>query len=282
MNVAFFRKIARETQEDGWVYTFKYEDFKDENADDSHLIKYAFFGINLRYRYDEDYIQKVVRNDSSKPIIEVIYPTLLIRGGASEKESEEIEYINSVLLDSKKSVEELLAMNPDDYEFETLDKNILFRLMRQALTGEPQKEGSDIQYWNLPSYAMLVEPDYSKGYKFQIAFLNGTGCVDELYIDVLYKTGDRYADYVQLSDLVANNSATEEQREAFERIQAIEKDIKEQENFTAYASEYKKGKIGEIDFKRLYKFLKDIHQNDFLRYIQDPYTEILEDGDDRL
>lgn len=49
----WFRKVAREVREDGWVYTFTYHDYYDESRDDSDLRKYNFEGMNIRYKYDE-------------------------------------------------------------------------------------------------------------------------------------------------------------------------------------------------------------------------------------
>lgn len=88
--------------------------------------------------------------------------------------------------------------------------------------------------------------------------MNETGCVDVLYIDVQYKTGNGYTDYVQLSDLVDNGTATDGQKQAFERLQKLASDIEESENLLADAGNYMDEKLGGLDFSRLYTFLKDL------------------------
>lgn len=277
--VMFFRKVARETLDNGWVYTFVYEDFKDATADDSDLIKYSFFGINLRYKYDDNYISKVVHTPEEpkkgKPYTEIIIPPFLMLGEGSQGDKNDMQLIEKIL-DSQKSVGELLALNPDDYTFESVDKEMFFRLMKTALTGEPQKENTDKSYWEKPSDAFFSESAYLSGYKFQIAFLQETGCVDELFIDVLYQNGNGYKDYVQLSDLVENNTATPEQKRAFERIVKITEEIKESENYITNANEYKNETIGGVDFSRLYNFLNNIHTNKFELYHENPRIETIE------
>ena len=279
LEVAFYRKVARESLENGWVYTFVNEGYKDENADDSHLIKYSFFGMNIRYKYDDNYIQKIVRepeSDRGHTITQIVVPPFLALGDGSEAEKRDMQLIDSILDYENKSVEDLLALDPDDYSFEVIDKEMFFRLMKTALTSEPQKESKDITYWDKPGHAFLTEPMYLSGYKFQIAFLQETGCVDELYIDVLYQTGDGYKDYVQLSDMVDNQTATAEQKQAFATIRSIVDDIKESESYIANADGYKEDVIGGVDFSRLYNFLKNIHENKFELYTEDPHVETIE------
>lgn len=271
LEISFYRKVARETLDNGWVYTFVNDGLKDETEDDSDLIKYRFFGMNIRYKYDDNYIQKVIRTPDSKneaaPYTEITVRPFLMLGEGSQVQKEDMELIAEIL-DSKNSVDDLLALDPNDYDFKEVDKEMFFRLMRTALTGEPQKEGTDITYWEKPSYAFLNEQAYIDGYKLQIAFLQETGCVDELYIDVLYQTGEGYNDYVQLSDMVDNNTATAEQKQAFDMILKIVDDIKENENYIYNADEYKNKTIGGVDFSRLYVFLNNIHENKFEPYIE--------------
>lgn len=275
---AFYRKVARETLDNGWTYVFVHEGLKDPNADESGVIRYNFFGMNIRYKYDDAYIQKIVHKpgptDKWKTFTEIYTPPFLTFGEGPEAEKRDREKIDAILNDNK-NPEDLLALNPDDYTFEVLDKDMFFRLMKTALTSEPQKEGQDITYWEKPSYAFLTEPTYIDGYKFQVVFLQETGCVDELYIDVLYKTGKGLKDYTQLSDLVDAQTATPEQQRAFDEIKEIVKTAKQSESFLP-DSAIKKLKIGELDFSRLYNFLKNIHENKFELYIEDARVDKVE------
>ncbi len=276
-DVLFYRKVAREVDADGWVYTFVNTGWKDENADDSSLIKYQFFGINLRYKYDENYIDTITRElPNGEKYIERVIPTCLILGTGSDAEKRDMQLIEEIIDYKSKSIEDLLALDPDDYTFEIIDKEMFFRLMRTALTSEPQSEGTDMSYWEKPTYAFFTEPDWRDGYKFQIAFVQETGGVDELYIDVLFKTGEGYDDYIQLSDLIDAQSATAHQTQAFEMINSITMAIREKDNFLATAEDYKNIIIDGIDFSRLYTFLKNIHENKFDQYYESPIIEKVE------
>lgn len=272
----WYYKIAREVQEDGWVWTFQYYDLKDPN-NDANVQHYSFYGFNMRYKYDEDYIQKIVREpeDPSKggTFTEIIYPTRLTSGkGPAARDN---DMINSIL-DNDRTVEELLALNPDDYEFSYIDKEMFFRLMRQALTGERHKEGNDQAYWEKQVYDLMIEPGYLSGYKFQFAYMNGAGCIDEFYIDILYQTGTGYTDYVQLSDLVENGTATDEQIEAFAKFLEIAENIKEQDSYFANAEDWKNLEIAGIEFSRLYTMLDRLYWNQESIYREDPRIDIVE------
>ena len=179
-----------------------------------------------------------------------------------------MQLVNTIL-DNSKTVEEILSLSEEDYNFEELDSEMFFRLVKQGLTGEAQKEGSSQLYWDKPSYAFLEEPAFVDGYKFQIAFLQETGCIDELYIDVLYEIGEGYRDYVQLSDLVESGTATAEQIDVFNLLYSITEDIKEAEVFKYDSKKYSDKKIGDIEFARLSTFLENIHNNKFTNYTKD-------------
>ena len=255
-DITFYRKVARRTLDNGWIYTFVREGFKD--GDDSKVYKYTFYGINVKYKYAEKY-----GGVSSEQNLDTGW---LLFSDCSDAETRDAELISSILSNDKTD-EELLALDPDDFTFESLDKNIFFELMREALTGEPQAEGTDLNYWDKPHFAFLEEQEYLEGYKYQISFLNETGLIDELFIDVLYKTGEGEMDYVQLSDLVASGNATEAQIKVYDLIQSMVNDIKENTSYI-YNGEYYRNKIiGEIEFSRLYDFLEDIHNNCFDEYI---------------
>lgn len=254
--VPFYRKVARCALDNGWVYTFVRDGMKDGN--DSQIFKYSFKGINIKYKYAEKYGGISSEAD--------LITGCLLFGNGSDAEKRDAQLIASILSNDKTD-EELLALDPDDYTFEVIDKEIFFSLMREALTGEPQKEGTDQNYWNKPEYAFLTEKMYQNGYKFQICFLNETGLIDELFIDVLYKTGEGQMEYDQLSDLVASGRAAAEQIEAFELIQSIVRNIKENVSYIDNADSYRDKTVGGIEFSRLYNFLEDIHNNRIEDYL---------------
>ncbi len=255
-DIMFYRKVARCTLDNGWVYTFTREGMK--NGDDSEIFKYVFYGINIKYKYAEK-----LGGVSSEDNLETGY---LVFGLGSDAEKHDAELISSILSNDKTD-EELLALNPDDYTFEVLDKGMFFELMHEALTGEAQAEGKDPNYLDKPYFAFLEEEAYADGYKFQICSLNETGLIDELFIDILYKTGSAETDYVQLSDLVASGEATAEQTEVYELIQTITSGIKENTSYIYNSGSYRDKTVSGIDFSRLYGILDDMHNNRFEDYM---------------
>ena len=83
--------------------------------------------------------------------------------------------------------------------------------------------------------------------------------MDELFIDVLYQTGEGYADYVQLSDLAEAGTASSEQQEAWALIQSVVEQLKETDHFLARTDLYRDRALSGIDFNRLLHFLTDLN-----------------------
>lgn len=273
----FSRTIASEVQDDGWCYQFVYERMKEGYPDSPTAMHYQFYGINLRYRYDPQYIISQYREVGEKKYIERYTPRILTWGSATEAQKHDCNMIWNEILVQSKSVEEMLAINPEQYEFQDLDRNLFFRLMREALTGEHAKESKKQSYADKPSYAMMIEPEYIDGYKFQVAFIIGTGYVEEIFIDIIYENGSKYEDYVQLSDLVDAGTATEEQKQVMEKLQLIANGVRGTDDFMTQAGEYEKLTIGKIDFSRLYAFMKAIDVNEYSFYLEEPITLSLEE-----
>ncbi len=246
-----YRRIARLVQEDGWVYTF----IENVPADGDHsdIIRYQFQGMNMRFRYGPD-------SSAEDPA------PMQMWGSANAAQLADRKILNTLLKDPCLTPEELLTLDPEDYTLQTLDKDIFFSLMRQALTEDPVPWGKSAAYRNLINQAFLWEPNYLSGYKFQVAFLHGTGCVDELYIDVLYPTGDGEGDYVQLSVLVEEGKANAQQIALFQELQRIAQTAKAEESYIAGAQSYRDKEFDGVRLSRLYRFLKDIHENNLERY----------------
>ena len=264
----FSRKVARKVCEDGWVYTFTHFYFKDGTVDEN-VYPFQFIAVNLRYRYNEDYTTTIETVENEKHVKKEVPSTIQILGQSNspaikrdmEKVAEILDYENR-----KATPEDLLAINPEDVTFEELDKDIFFGLMHEALNGEPHPEGN---YCNLPTYALLEEPEYLSDYKFQIGFVTEMGIVDAIFIDVLYKTGEGYNEYVQLSDLVDNGTATSEQKKAYELIKSISDGIVENNDLMFASKKNEKEEIADIDFSRLYTFLENIEKTDIGSYVVD-------------
>ena len=111
---------------------------------------------------------------------------------------------------------------------------------------------------------------------FQIIAAVRTDGIDEVYIDVLYRTGDGYNDYDQLSDLVEAGKASAAQQELFALLQDVRAAIKEQNSFTAMNELLGEKKIEGIDFARLITVLNyldlgsDADHTELSIYCDDP------------
>lgn len=292
-DVRYSCKTARRATEDGWVFTFTQNVNKPGAEDGADLIPYVFYGVNLRYRYDDDYIQVTAhRGEDPNPYTqryseyliqpaeipgsgrirrELYVPAWLNWGEGSAAQRRDMEQIGAILCGGM-TPEELLALDPADYSFESFDKMIFFELMREALTGAPHEEATDLGYWNTPNIALLTEPAWENGCKLQIGLLSEMGCVDELWIDLLYQTGEGYRDYVQLSDLVASGEADAEQREAFALLGQVAERVKDSERFLAGSELYQGRSLAGLDFNRLLRIMTDLH----LQHDLSPYYETLE------
>lgn len=261
----FSKKMARVVQEDGWVYTFDYLYSKD-GSDSDTLIPFQFYGVNLRYRYNDAYTETINTTENGKNVTKTVPAVIQMLGGANsqgikndmKKVAEILDYQNQDV-----TPEELLAINPEDVVFEELDKELFFGLMNEALNAEPHPEGDNV----LPVYALMTEPEYLSDYKFQIGFVSDMGTVDVIYIDVLYRTGDAYNDYIQLSDMIDDGTASTEQKQAFDLIKSISAGIVRDNNLMYEHGSNKDKKIADIDFFRLYNFLNDIENNNYDRYL---------------
>lgn len=252
--------IARHISDDGWVYTFDYIYLKDGREDES-LIPFSFSGINLRYRYNDNYCTKILIKEEQGNVEKEVYSTMQILGTSKiVQEKEDMEYINNMLRSYTK--EQLLELDSEDVELNYVNEEMFFELMNKALTGEAHQEGD---YYYIPSYALLSEPEYTDGYKYQIGFVSSMGCIDVIFIDVLYETGKGIRDYVQLSDLVDNNTATEKQKDLYKEIVRISEGIV-RDNDLLYDRQNIEG-IYNVELTRLYKFLQDIEKNNIEDYI---------------
>ena len=273
----FSRSISRDFQSNGWCYSFVHEYNKSKEYVTKGDIHYSFYAINLRYSYSAEYIMSERRETKEITYIERYAPGVLIWGNGSQKQKHDMELIQNKILLQDRSVDELLALDPADYAFQELDKELFFRLMRESLTGEACKETTKQLYADKPTFAMLCEPEYIDGYKFQVAFVVGMGYIEEIYIDVRYQTGPEYDGFVQLSDLIDHGEAEEKQKEAFTFIQSLCSSVRGTDDLLIRSEEYQNLSIGDLDFSRLYAFMNAIHLNQYTSYIESPVIISLEE-----
>ena len=267
----FYRRNAYQFTEDGWFYSFEHQGQKDPSRDfgtDGYIL-YTYRTVNLRYLFPDSAIR--VREYEAKSIkrIQTVARPQWHWAESSEAKARDMEHLYEDVLKhdgTYRTVDEMLGLDPDDFSFEELDKDLFFRLMREALTRDPLPENYTREYLDKFSTAFYWEPEHTDGYWFQVCYAMCMGYVDAVYIDVLYETGPGYKDYVQLSDLVDAGTATGEQAEAFALMKRVRDAVVDKDCFIELAEEYRDKTIGGIDFSRLYRFLKDIHENHYEKY----------------
>lgn len=238
----------------------------------------TFIGLDLRHRYEEGcwfdgYNQYTNPDGTPLYMINKIQATGRWFGHGSDAEKRDRKLVNEIM---KKALDPAISGDPDpaDYNFEVLDKDLFFDLLKKALAAAPDEWSGERRDSTL-STEILVEPEWQDGYRFQIISAVRQSGIDEVYIDVLYKTGDGFNDYVQLSDLAEEGKADALQQELFLLLQDVRAAIKEKNSFTAMESVLKEKSIEGVDLSRLITFLQDLESAEpgvfsYSKYHDDP------------
>jgi len=266
-------RMAYKVMDDGWVYVFEnqYIDGEEDYSSQSNVIyPFGFRGINLRYRYSEDYtkVVEIENDDGTKTSKTVLNSPLLLGSSNSQVERSDLnkiaEYLGYERDGSYYTTSELLALTPSELDFSYIDANMFVDLLQECLGADPVDLGG---YVNIPSYALFTEPAYLDDYKFQVGLIGGFGAVEVILFDVLYRTGDGLTDYVQLYDLVKNGEASEEQIQLLNTLQEIERGIVENNDLQYAVSERGDAVIAGVSFERLYAMLENIMNGNYAQYI---------------
>ncbi len=264
--IAFTRTAARELHPDGWLYSFIHHRMKDPSMESPDLIHYEFFAINLRYAFNMENVKEKIETIKDKRLRIRYVKALQSWGSENEAQRHDVDLLKNLILRQNATVDEMLSLKQEDFQFEDLDKDLFFRLMQEALTSDPLPEPSQIESLDKPTFAMLHEPEFLDGYKYQIAFVACMGAVEEIYIDVLYSDETRSNGYYQLSDLVENGHATDQQSALFLRIKECEALIRGKEQFGTFVKELTTGSIAGVNLKRLQTFLTDLDAGKYSQY----------------
>ena len=253
--------------DDGWIYCFMYAYEKGEEPIPG-LLRFNFYGFNLRYRYDKKYASwNDIQNKDGSITTEYYERGALDWGFAKENRNDQ-EFISDHLTMLTK--DELLKLTPEDLPFTSLDPVWFLEQVKIVVDMEPHEEGKTMLYWEKPGWAALAEPEFIDGYKFQVCFICSSGMVDAVYIDILYQAGEEYDAYNQLSDKAESGNASQDELRAFQLNQKIAAEIEENDSFIAGSDSYQDEVIGKIDYSRLYNFLYNIHINEYTEYMSDP------------
>ncbi len=252
---AYFTQRASYTDEENdWYYELSFG--RQPGLNDFA----TFIGLDLRHRYEEGRWAEVYQQESvggeDRYMINRVQATGRWFGQGSDEEKRDRKLVNEIL---KKALDPAISGDPDpaDYSFEVLDKDLFFDLLKEALAAAPD-EWTGKRRDSTLSTEILVEPEWQDGYRFQIISPVRQSGIDEVYIDVLYKTGDGFNDYVQLSDLAEEGKADALQQELFLLLQDVRAAIKEKNSFTAMEAVLKEKSIEGVDLSRLITFLQDL------------------------
>ena len=265
----FFQRASYTDEASGWYYTIIFTGYPGVN--DPYAA--TFVGIDLRHRFAENSWSEGYQTGFDLNG-ERYYQINRLRSqfiffGSSEAEKRDRRLIDEILkkiLDPSTNGGE---PDPADYAFEALDKEMFFDLLKQTLVDAPVMTG-DKKHGAMSPIGTYVEPEWQDGYRFQIIGAERTEGIDEVYIDVLYRTGDAYDDYVQLSDLAEAGKADAAQQELFSLLQEVRAAIKEKNSFTAMEAALSEKKIEGIDFGRLNCFLQALEEGNAEKYHEDP------------
>ncbi len=224
--------VAQKLLDDGTLYSFQYIKYVPANSD---CDKYSFSLSNLRYLEQ----------------FEAGFPDAYFR---------DQQLIADQILKESYTPEEILALNPNDFTFEYLNKELFFALIRDGLTNESEPAIDDQYHWDRYDSGFFTEIAPADGYEFQIAFVSKSCGVDAFFIDVLYRAED--GTYKQLSDMVDDGTATDEQKQAFAEFTKIIEACQKNDSYII-DEVYQDTVIGGIDFGRLYTFLYHLHTNNW-------------------
>ena len=240
-SLPFQRKVAMHMTEDGWVYFFYYTYGELGGAPYLWQIK------NIRYSTTEDYP----------------YGPAFINYGTNSvipERTEDMQTIKALLGYSEKehmTVEELLALDKDDIELKTIDEDLFFSLIHQAINqSEPYEVGP---YIEVASSGLMIEhrnPEtngyaFLDGYTFQIGYISHVGTIAAIHVDVLYEDADKPFGFSQLSDMIDAGEATEEQVALYAELKRIEQGVLDNCDFLFENTEYDDKVIAGVDLARL-------------------------------
>lgn len=237
-------KLSVIEKKDGWYHYFLITDLGEQNDK-----IYGYNGCSLKYNKLDGY--NVLVMDEQNNVISRIptYPSLIVSeksvSGVMEKDEISMisDYFNNKQFSSKIQLSDL-----NDLSLVNFSKEEIVNLYNEAIKEDGVHQ---IGKYNFSDCSVFEEKTESKE-KFQIGVLINFGVLKKLRIDIKYDDGS------YLSDLIENNTATQEQKEMYKSFDEIENymlksqkfDIKE--HFPKYNTE---------SYTRLFQFLKNQGEN---------------------
>ncbi len=215
--VYFPTKYAQKESDDGWVCYFKLEYLKNNlNTPNS----YDYSCDNLKYPKLDKFTHQVIqydRNGEFKYTIETNHPKLHY----NDEYNDEITKIGDYFLE-KKYNKPIAIDDLNGLDIKKIDKRKVLELFNEAINSKTiEKFGN---YPNINDTPYLVHGLTMDNYTWQVGYIIVWGHI--YYVNIDLKINDKY-----LSDMVKNNTATDEQKIIYSNIDKIEKHVMKTQNF---------------------------------------------------
>ncbi len=241
----FDAKTAMEEKGDGWLYFFSYE-YKNGGKSPGN-ISYIFNGYNLKYKHIDGYDIQIIDNQTGK-IVDTATSSLPYLTLDKEINSD-IEKINNFFT-KKQFITSIKMSDLGALALNKINKQDVLKLFNKAIGKDKLGNG---KYYYLPE-ADVVQEKLINGYQWQVGFFIAHGNIFSIRIELIYN-GNIY-----LSDLIDNNKADKSQKNIYDKIKQIEKNIMEKQSFDIDNEELT---IDNIKFRRLYELLKKINSGGY-------------------
>ncbi len=240
--IGFKVKVATNMDDEGWLYYLYNEVYSGDDGDSST----QFGAYNLKYKTIEGF-QIPIKDSNTGEIVDYSQSSLPYLHISPDTElKNELDTLNKYL----NEIEHTRTLNEKDFSnlnLKLLDLSNIVELYNKMLGAEEEPDGS---YEHLPE-ANIEQESLIDGYQWQVGYYISYGNIKCVRIDLLIDGSD------YLSDLYANGKATQEQKDLYERILLIEKDIIDNQNFTVSIVS---NTTEQYSLKRLVNILKKIQK----------------------
>ena len=240
-NIKFIEKCSFKDIDEEWIY-YMCVDYKKEDPQEK-IFSATFGGINMKYTNLKDHYIEVIDENTNKIIDKL--PTEYVSLANGEKTREETKKIN-LFLENQKFNKTITLNDLKNLNTQTIDKQILVDMYNEAYNSSPKSLGKYISN----SFAGSKTSESKDGYSYQVVYIIDYGNISKLNIELIYDND------VYLSDLIKNNTATNLQKKMYNKIEQIEKKIKNENSFTSGVDNSNLFKLDNLN-----KILMDLEQN---------------------
>lgn len=216
----FNDKVYIEERDDGWFYVSNISTGKDSEED---YYYYEYDAYNLKHKKLENYYIGVYDSQTGEKI-DYATPVLPYLSLLPDTQAD-IKNIMDLFAE-KKFVNKISETDLKELNLSYIQKSDLINMYNKTVSQEYLKEGlyPDIPAFNMKQSLLLG------GYKWQAAYICYHGTICAFNIELIYCEANAE---IYLSDLVQQNTATQEQAEIFTTIQEIENAILSKSDFSA-------------------------------------------------